>query len=89
MWVSSNWSRGYHKKLIPYVGAVLAGQPCLASVGEEAPNLSEVPRWRYECRYVCMCGQVVAPAQRRREGVMGGGLWEAVIQSGVIEQDIK
>ena len=86
MWVSSNWSRGYHKKLIPYVGAVLGRQSCQASVGEEVPNLLEVPRWSYAGSCVC---RGAAPDQRRRGWVMGEGLWEAVIQSGVIEQDIK
>ena len=42
MWVLNNWSGGYPKSCCLYVGYVLlAGLPCLASVGEEVPSLAE------------------------------------------------
>ena len=42
MWVLNNWSRDCPQSCCLYVGYVLlAGLPCLASVGEEAPSLAE------------------------------------------------
>jgi hypothetical protein len=42
MWVMNNQCRGYPKGCCLSVGYVLlAGLPCLASVGEEAPSLIE------------------------------------------------
>ena len=42
MWVPNSWSRGYFKNYCLSVGYVLlAGLPCLASVGQEAPSLPE------------------------------------------------
>jgi hypothetical protein len=43
MWVSNNWSGGYSKGSCLYVGHVLlAGLPCLALVGGDAPSLTEI-----------------------------------------------
>ena len=42
MWVPNNWNRGYSKSCCLSVGYVLlAGLPCLASVGENEPSLTE------------------------------------------------
>ena len=42
-WVPNNWSRGYPKSCWTYMGDVLlTGLPYLASVGEEAPSLTEL-----------------------------------------------
>jgi hypothetical protein len=43
MWVLDNWNSGYPKSWSLYVGYVLlAGLPCMASVGEDVPSLAEV-----------------------------------------------
>jgi hypothetical protein len=40
LWVSNNWNKGYPKSLsVGYV--LLPGLPCLASVKEDAPSLTE------------------------------------------------
>ena len=42
MWILINWNEGYPKGCCLYVGYVLlAGLPCLVSVGEEAPSFAE------------------------------------------------
>jgi hypothetical protein len=47
MRVLNNWNRGYSKSCCLYEGYVLlAGLPCLASVGEEAPSLSQTFKYQ-------------------------------------------
>jgi hypothetical protein len=42
MWVTNNWNGNYPQSCYLYVGCVLlAGLPCLASMGEEVPSLTE------------------------------------------------
>lgn len=41
-WVPNNWRGGYPKKCFQSVGYILlAGLPCLASVGEDVPSSAE------------------------------------------------
>jgi hypothetical protein len=78
MCVLNNWNRSYLKICCLYVGYVpLAGLPCLASVEQDVPILTEV-RSVKEGRYP---GKLL-PAQRRRGGQMGEGFWEGVTWRG-------
>jgi hypothetical protein len=69
MWVLNNLNGGYPNSCL-YVGYVLlAGLPCLASVGEEVPSLPETSSARME---VYPGGH--HEVRREREGVEEG-LW--------------
>jgi hypothetical protein len=68
MWVLNNWIKGY--LYVEYV--LLAGLPCLASVGE-APSLTET--WRV-CVCVCVCvsqGGPTCPEEKGRGKDWGRG----------------
>jgi hypothetical protein len=51
--------QGLSQKLLPYLGYVLAGLPCLASLGDDVPRVEGYPEGG-------------PPARRRRERVGGG-----------------
>ena len=72
MLVLKNWSEGYPKSCCLYVGYVLlAGLPCLASAGEDAPILIRDLLCQGE-RYP---GGPPSAQRRRQEGgrIVGGG----------------
>ena len=74
MQVLNNWSRGYPRSCCLRVGYVLlAGLPCLASVGEDclASERCEMPGWE---------GIPKGPTGSERGEGMGKGLWEGVIR---------
>jgi hypothetical protein len=66
MWVLNNWSGGYPKSCCLYEGymgyVLLAGLPCLASVGEDVPSLRDL---------VCQ-GKVIPSLEKN--GKAGGGV---------------
>jgi hypothetical protein len=85
-WVLNNWSKGYPKSCCLPIGYVLlAGLPCLASVGEDVPSLTDL-----------MCregdtgrGSHLLRGEREGEQGRGEGLWEGVTGSRGSEQDVK
>ena len=71
MWVLNNWSGGYPKGCCLSVGYVLlAGLPCLSSVGEDVLST------------IYVLGGVHNPLTQRRRGGRGKELWEGVTGKG-------
>ena len=83
MWVPNKWKGSYLKGCCLYVGYVLSGLPCLASVGEEVPSLSET--WSARVRDT---KRGSSPYQRRKGG-FGGRIVGGVVQEGDSEQDVR
>jgi hypothetical protein len=75
MWVPNNWIGGYPKSGCLYVGHVLLpGLPCLTSIGEEVPSLTETWSARVGVRGRSGSGGFTCSEEKWEEGerIVGG-----------------